>query len=182
MTVVSDEVVVPASRTKTLVLLICAIGFVALGCWFLSLDPKTIEAQHRYSNPLVVYGLGWVTVAFFGFATVAAVWRMFSAKPGLVLNNEGVRIFAIGQDTFLPWSDVSGLSIFEVRRTRLLVVKLTNPDAYLESRGTLRRALGKASLKLCGSPIAVAPNTVALSFDELRQLFARYISQYGNAA
>jgi hypothetical protein len=180
--VVSEEVVVPASRAKALVLLIIASGFVALGIWFLSLDASTIEAQRRYSNPAFIYGLGWVTIAFFGLGIAAAVWRLFSTKPGLVLNSEGVRICAIGQGTFLPWSDISGLSIFEVHRTRLLVVNLKDPEKYIESGGSVRRSMGRASLKLCGSPIAVSSNTVALSFDELSELFARYISRYGSAA
>ena len=177
----SEEVVVPASRTKTLVLLILAIGFVALGFWFLSLDPKAIEPQHRYNNPVFIYGLAWVTVVFFGLGIVAAVWRLFSTKPGLVLNSEGVKIFAIGQDTFLPWRDISGLSTFEVHRTRLLVLNLNDPEKYIESVGKVRRSLARANLKLCGSPIAVSSGTVALTFVELRELFAKYIGRYGGA-
>jgi hypothetical protein len=176
----SEEVVVPASRTKTLMLVTIAVGFVALGFWLLSLDP--IDAQDRYNNPVFTYGLGWASVVFFGLLMVAGVWRLFSTKPGLVLNSEGVKIFAIGQDTFLAWKDISGFSIYQVQRTKLLVLNLKNPEKYIESLGTTRRALAQVNLKLCGSPIAVSSGTVALSFGELRELFAKYIGRYGSAA
>jgi hypothetical protein len=180
--VASEEVMVPASRTKTLMLVIIAVGFVALGFWLLSLDPKEVEAQDRYNNPIVIYGLGCATVVFFGLLIVAGVWRLFSTKPGLVLNSEGVKIFAIGQDTFLAWRDISGFSIFQVQRTKLLVLNLNDPVKYIESLGKVRRALAQANLKLCGSPIAVSSGTVAVSFGELRELFAKYIGRYGSAA
>ena len=178
----SEEVVVPASRTKTLLLVTLAVGFVALGFWFLSLDPETVEAQGRYHYPIFTHGLAWASIVFFGLLVVAGVWRLFSRKPGLVLNSEGVKIFAIGQDTFLAWKDISGFSIFQVQRTRLLVLNLNNPEKYIESLGTARRALAQANLKVCGSPIAVSSGTVALSFGELRELFAKYIGRYGSAA
>lgn len=178
----SEEIVVPASKTKTLILVIIAAGFVALGFWLISLDPKTVEGQDRYNNSIVMYGLGYATVGFFGLLVVAGVWRLFSTKPGLVLNSEGVKIFAIGKDTFVAWKDISGFSIHQVQRTELLVLNLNDPEKYIESLGKVRGALAQANLKLCGSPIAVSSGTVALSFGELRELFKKYHGRYGSAA
>jgi hypothetical protein len=165
-----------------LMLVSIAVGFVALGFWLISFDPKAVEAQDRYNNPLVTYGIGYAAVVFFGLLAVAGGWRLFSTKPGLVLNSEGVKIFWIGQDTFLAWKDISGISTHQVQRTRLLVLNLHDPEKYIASLGKARGALARASLNLCGSPVAVSSNTVTLSFDELQQLFEKYHGRYGSAA
>lgn len=178
----SEAIVVRASRNKTLLLLAPAIGVVALGLWLLLAEPEFIKDQSGYNNPLFIHGLGWTAVLFSGLGVLLAVWRLLSSKPGLILDKNGVKIFTVGQETFLPWRDVTGLSIFKVRRNRMLVLHLRDPDEFIQSIGKPRRPLARASFKLCGSPIAVSSSTMALSFADMHQLFERFISRYGGAA
>lgn len=178
----SEELVVHASKTKALLLLLLAIGFVLSGLWFLSLDREFIEARGRYNNPTIIYGIGWATVSFFGLAVVAIVWRLVSAKPGLTLSKDGVKIYAFSQDTFLPWQDITGLSVYEIHRNKMLVLNLKDPEKYIEVGGRMRRSLARASYKMCGSPIAIPSSTVRLTFRELQELFEDYIRRYASAA
>lgn len=174
----NEALVIPASRTKTFFLLVIALGFVALGLWFLSLDREVIEARDRYNNPLFIYGIGWATVLFFGLAAVAIAWRLISAKPALVLDDQGIRIFAMSQSTFIPWRDITGLAVFELQRTKMMVLKLNDPEKYIEIGGRIRRSLARANYNMCGSPITIASNTVKLSFGELQELVERYVNRY----
>ncbi len=172
--------VVPTSKTKALLLLILAVGFVSLGVWFLSLDPETIEARDRYNNPTFIYGLGWVTIVFFGTAALASCWRLMSAKPGLKLDKEGVTIFLMSKDMFVPWQDVSGLSAFEIQRNKMLVLNLKDPQKYIENRGALGRSVARANYRLCGSPIAISSSAVKLNFLELQELIESYVRRYAS--
>lgn len=177
-----EELVVHASKTKTMLLLVSAIGFVLLGLWFLSLDREFIEARDRYNNPTLIYAVGWATVSFFGLAVAAITWRLISTKPGLTLSKDGVRIFAFSEDTFLPWQDISGLSVYEVHRNHMLVLTVKDPDKYIESGGRIRRSLARANYKMCGSPIAIPSSAVSLTFRELQALFEDYFGRYGSVA
>ena len=178
----SEELVVHASKTKTLLLLVLAVGFVLLGLWFLSLDREFIEARDRYNNPMLIYAVGWASVSFFGLAVVAIVWRLVSRKPVLTLSKDGVKIYAFSQDTFLPWQDICGLSVYEVHRNKMLVLNLKDPGKYIETGSKIRRSLARASYKMCGSPIAIPSSTVGLRFRELQELFEDYIRRYAGAA
>lgn len=174
--------VVHASRTKAFFLLVLSIGFVSLGLWFLSLDPEVISARNRYNNPTIIYALGWATVLFFGLAAVAICWRLVSAKPAFTLDNEGVTLFSHAQETFVPWQDVSGLSVFEIHRTKMLVLNLRDPERYIEKGGAVRRSMARANYRLCGSPIAITSAAVKLSFRELQELFEAYVRKYSGSA
>lgn len=178
----SESLVIQASRKKTLFLIVIGFGFVALGLWFLSLDPAEIEAQRRFDNPAFIRGLGLATVTFFGLCVGAATWRLFSSKPGLALNSDGVTIYAATENTFIPWRGISGLSTYEVHRQRMLVLGLRNPDEYLERGGALRRWVARANFNLCGSPVVIASNTLKLDLKELHELFAHYFKRYGGGA
>ena len=165
-----------------LLLLVLAIAFVALGLWLLLAEPEFVKDQSGYNNLLFIPGLAWAVVLFFGLGVLLAVWRLLSSEPGLILNRNGVKIFTIGQETFLPWSDVAGLSVFGVRRNRMLVLHLRDPEKFIQTIGKARRPLARTSLKLCGSPIAISSSTMALSFAEMHELFKEFISRYGGAA
>jgi hypothetical protein len=177
----SDTLVVPVSKTKIILLLVPGVAFVALGIWILSHDPSDIAVRDRYS-PAYVFGLGVGTVLIFGACLLVGLWRLFSNKPRLVLDSDGVRLFGMWSATFVPWQDVVGLSVYTAHSNKFLVLHLADPESFLESGSRLQRWLGRASIGLCGSPIAIASSSVKLSFGEMQSLFEKYLRRYRVAA
>ena len=178
----SDVLVVPASRVKTAILVMIGAAFVALGVWFLSRDASDIASRDHFNSPAFILGLGIVMVVFFGACVVVAFWRLISSKPSLELGSEGVRIFGISSTIFVPWREVDGLSVYEIHRTKMLVLHLTDPEKYIESGSRLRRSLARANFELCGSPIAIASSTVKMGFGEMQSLFETYLRRYRGVA
>ena len=170
---------VPASRGKTFLLVLLAACFVAFGAWLLTLDAEFIRSQRRFNSPTLIVVVAWITISFFGIACLAGIWRLLSSKPGLVLSDSGIEIIAFGRHTTVPWEDIAGFSIFELKRTRMLVPVLKDPHTYIEDGGAIRRAVARANYKICGSPIAISSDTVKLSFDELTSLVVSYFERYG---
>ncbi len=178
----TDQQIIQTSKTKTLLLVVGSIGFVALGAWFLSLDPTEIESKCCFNNSFFLYAVGIASVGFFGLCAIAAIWRLFSSKPGLIVNSKGIELFAIGPSTFIPWPDVSGFSKVEVQGQKLLVVHLHNPQKYMETGGKFRRSMAAASYKMIGSPISISSNSLAISFEGLYELCETYFQRYANGA
>ena len=174
-----NSITVESSKVKTLLLVIGGFGFIALGAWFLSLDVEEIESKRRFNSPILIYGVGIAVVGFFGICTAGGIWRFFSSKPGLELTSEGINIFAIGPSLFIPWGDVSGFSVYNVHRQKLLVINLHEPDKYIEVGSRLRRRIAKASYELCGSPVSLSSNSLKLNFKELCELCEEYYQQCG---
>ena len=169
------ERVIEVSKTKIWIAVVGALVFVWLGYWLLQLDAAEIEQNRRLDSPVLVHGLGVVTMVFFGLCGVVGLCKLFSTKPGLVLNRDGLLLGAGG---LVPWSEIEGFAVFAVNRQRSLVVLLSDPQKYVESGGAIKRVFNRMNYKLVGSPIALASNALAISFDELHALCIAYHQQY----
>ena len=178
----TEEKVIELSKNKILLLILGSCAFVALGAWLLSLDEATIQSQRRFSNPIVVHGIGLLSVIFFGACGAFGIRKLFDRKPGLVFNSSGIIDHSSGVSAgLIPWSEILGAEIYEIHKQKMLIIKVRNPQKYIERGGRLKQALNKANQKMCGSPIAITSNALKINFSELLSLFNQYKKKYGNA-
>jgi hypothetical protein len=175
-----DETIIELSKTKIVLFLLGASAFVALGIWMFSLDDASIRSQRRASDPTFVHGLGLAAIVFFGICGLYALKKLFDGRPGLVFNNSGIVDNASSVSAgFIPWSEVVGAEIFEIQKQKLLIIKVRDPQEYIDRGSSLRRTLNKANYKMVGSPISISANTLAIKFSELASLFDQYQRKYG---
>lgn len=169
---------IPYSKTKLALLLLGALVFVAGSAWLITLDDTVIRESRRFNNPFIVHGLGLVGIALFGFAALFAVFKLFDKTPGLVMDENGfTHRSSASLFGFVPWSDVVGVDVYQIQRQKLLVVKLADPLKYVERGNALQRAMNRANFNMCGSPITLSSNALAIDFDELRRLFWDYLQR-----
>ncbi|MFT3807976.1 STM3941 family protein [Arenimonas sp.] len=168
---------IPYSRMKLVLLVLGAIVLALGSAWMATLDDATIRETRRLGNPVIVHALGMFGIAFFGLGAVFGLFKLFDRAPGLVLDERGFshRSSALASG-FVPWSDVTGVDVYQIQRQKMLVVKLVNPQKYIEQGNAFRRAINRANFRMCGSPIAISSNALAIDFDELRRLFWDYLS------
>jgi len=177
----ADELVIGSSKHKVTWLILGSFVFVALGAWMLSMDAESLRTEPGlFGDPLFVHGAGIAGIVFFGFCGVFGVRKLFDKKPGLVLNSAGITdnssALAAG---FIPWSEILGAEIFKVRRQKMLVIKVSNPEAYIERGSAVKRILSRANCKLCGSPVVITSNTLKIAFPELLSTFEQYHQKFG---
>lgn len=169
---------IPYSRKKLLLLLVGAVLLTLGSLWLATLDDEVIRGMQRFNSPLLMHSLGVVGVVFFGACAVFAGFKLFDRTPGLILDERGFThragMVAFG---FVPWTDVAGVDVYEIQRQKLLVVKLVAPLRYVERGNALQRALNRSNHRMCGSPITLSANALAIDFDELRRLFWDYLSR-----
>lgn len=174
-----DRQVVLLSKGKNLGLLLIGVVFVALGAWMIAMPDADIEAQRRFNSPWLIHGLGWAAVLFFGLCSLVAARNLFSSRPGLVLDREGLTDQSSGLAVgFIPWRDIAGFEPCILQGQKMLVVLLENPQAYVEKGGPIRRHLYRMNLGLVGSPFAISANALKLDFDELVALCNRHHDRY----
>ena len=180
----TDETVIELSKTKMALLLLASCAFVAAGAWLLTLDAAAIRSDRSFrfffNEPLFAYGLGVLSILFFGFCGVVAVRKMFDKKPGLVLNSSGVFDNASGASArLIPWPDVVGYEVIEIQGQKMLIIQVGDPRKYIDRGGPMRRALNRASYKMGGGTISIPSNTLKIDFPELVALFDQYRRKYG---
>jgi hypothetical protein len=160
-----EEKIIELSKTKIMLGIFGSLAFVALGIWLIPRDPF----------------IGWLSILFFGFTGIRLVIEVFNKKAGLIFNSMGIVINRSNfQAGLVPWNDIAGFSIFEVKGTKMLVILLKEPEKYIEMGNSIRRNLNKINYQMSGSPIAIASSTLKISFDELMQTAQDFYDRYGN--
>lgn len=178
----TDEKAIELSKTKLLLLIAGACAFVAIGLWMLQMDSAEIESQRRFNNPLLVHGIGVVSIAFFGFCGVFGVKKLFDKKPGLVLSAAGILDNCGVSARLIPWSEIVGFDIFKVQKQKMLIVKVTNPEKYVEVGNSMKRTLNRVNFNMCGSPIVITASSLKIGFNELLDVCNTYFAKYGKNA
>ncbi len=169
----TDELVLELSKKKIALLVILACAFVALGSWLLTLDDAFIQSQRRFNSAALVHAIGLVGVLFFGACGLFGLKKIFDAKPGLVFSRSGFLDNASGVSAgFVPWSEVIGFEILEIHRQKMLVVRVKDPERYVERGSSFKRALNRMNHRMCGSPIVISANTLKTSFSDLVSTFS----------
>lgn len=129
-----------------------------------------------------MHGVGLVAALFFGACGLLGIKKLFDGKPGLIFSSSGFIDNASGVSAgFVPWSEVVGLEILEIHKQKMLVVRVNNPQKYVERGSVFNRALNRANHKMCGSPIVISANALKTSFPDLVSTFSQYRERMGSA-
>jgi hypothetical protein len=157
-----DAEIIALSRTKIAFLVLGACALAAIGVWLFSLgDGEVIGTMHR--DPAIVHGTGVVSIVVFGLFGLFGLKKLFDKRPGLILNSSGIVDNASAVSAgLIPWSEVVGTEVFTIRRQKLMIIKIRDPQQYIESEGPLKRALHSANYRMCGSPIVISSNTLKM--------------------
>ena len=130
---------------------------------------------------------GIISLLFGGLGVIAFCWSFFDAKPGLVINRQGV-IFTDG--SLVPWTDIndilvqniliSGKSRQEVRR-KFVTLMVKNPQDYIDKQtNLLKRKMAEMTFNICGSPISIGTNVLRISVDDLHSLLVEKMNEYSD--
>lgn len=174
-----DEKIIELSKTKLRMLVLGSVIFVAMGLWMVQPDSAQIAGQHDYNSPVLMYGIGVIVILFFGFCGVVGIRKLFDKKPGLILNAAGIHDNSSGIAAgFVPWSEITGFSIFEMQNQKTLVINAIEPQRYIMAGGAFKRMLNKMNYKMCGSPVVISVNSLKVGFDELLKICNSYLYKY----
>lgn len=168
-----NEIVIPHSRTKLILLLIGALAFVAIGCWLWTADPRT-----GY-NPVYMKCSAVLGIVFSGLCGIYICIRLFDRRPGFIIDDEGFidnsSAVAAGR---VPWSDILAIRTIEINLQPILVIYVADPQKYMERDGAFTRMLKRANLIMVGSPVTISTSGLNIHFNQLGQLLIEGVEKY----
>lgn len=177
-----NERAIELSRAKLVMTIAGALLFVAAGAW-LVVAPDDSDLFRRFPDPWVGHALGVLAFLFGMAGAVFGIRKTFDRKPGLVLSTAGLVDNSSGVAAgFIPWSEITGLSLFQMHRQRMLIVHVADPEKYIARGNPLRRALNRANTGMAGSPIAISSSALRIPFHELQREVESYLTRYGGRA
>lgn len=170
----SGQLVVNASRSRTLLLIAAALAFVVAGFWMAGLVGDGPSLFQGRSRPLVVV-LGWASVVVFGLALVFLVRRLFDPKPALVLDAQGLvdrsSASAVGR---VDWAEVTEIAAQGEGPNRLIVIDVADREDLLARLPSGRRKLVQASKGVTGYPVNIPVAGLSLPEDDLLAAMRRF--------
>ena len=162
--------VIELSRGKIVLLILISVVFLAVGAWMLTLSDAQLEGSQRMMGPTLLRIVAGAAVILGAICLVAGVVKLRDRRPGLILSAEGITDNSSGVSAgLIPWADVTGFSIFQHQKTRMLVVLVVDPEKYILRGNAVQRLLHRANTGMVGSPISIAATTLKIDFDELKR-------------
>lgn len=165
-----QQVEIPLSKSKMVLMLLGALAFVAIGLWFV-IDPPEIENSY-WGNPTKIAIVGYASILFFGLCAVYLVRKLPDNKPGLVIDDTGLTDNSGGlSGGHIPWTDIKNISVLEMHKQKLIMLEVKNPEDYISrQRSLLKRKGMQLNHKMYGTPLSISANGLKISFDDLMQL------------
>lgn len=151
------------SKTKLVLILCGALGFVALGFWLYGF-------AEQMRGPIFFEAKFWggAAIGFFGLCALIAVVKLCDRSPGLVLDDAGLIDNSSGISAGrILWSDVKGFDVKTVKKQRFLTIEVHDPDKYVQRASAWKRPLVAANAKYFGSPVQISSNALKIDFDTL---------------
>lgn len=170
------------SKVKLILLVIGFLVFVALGVWILGQSPEDFESSRKAGDPVLMYGVGAVCILFFGACLVVGLRGLFDSRPGLVVSEEGVTDRTGGvPNGFIPWSDMTGLTVLTVGSHKFVSIHVKNPEHYTAIGNWFQRMVKRTNVKRHGTPIQLTSMGLKCSFEELQALISDKFNQFVEA-
>lgn len=166
-----DDFVAYPSPKRIALLLLLAIGFVALGLWMGGVFGPP-PASHRYP-PALVFSVAWFCVVFFGLCGVAGVKKLVDGREELRIGPAGIRSTPWSDQT-IPWSEVVDVTTWTYRGSKLIILHLRDASRF-PGRGLAGLVAG-ANRALTGGDIAIALTATDRPFDDALAAIARFRS------
>jgi hypothetical protein len=173
-----ESIEIPLSKKKLILTLMGAIGFVAIGCWFLIAPPQI--SNPVFGNPTTLFITGLASVIFFGLVAVVVIRKLPDNKAGLTINEQGIIDNSSGVSAGLvPWSDIQEIRVSQVMNQKFLMFIVKNPQDYISRQSNaLKRKGMEINYKSYGSPISISANSLQTNFDNLYSLLNKKLNEY----
>lgn len=167
----NNYIEIQISKTKSILMLIVSLLFVCAGIFFLE-DPQKFTLLYRKIHPLIISIVGVASIIFFGFAAIILFKRLFQKKAGLILDEEGIVYDTKSLiNNKIYWKDIDQLSVYALFGQKFVIVKVTNPQEYIEKEtSSVKRNLLAFNFKNYESPFNITASGLQISFDELFSL------------
>ena len=163
------------SRKKNIFLLFLSLLFLAAGIYFV-LHGEEIAAGKR--SPLLVQGIGIAAIAFALLALFFTIKNLLNKRWVLRANPEGLYL-RIRNELFIPWQEITGFQVFEVRGSKSVLIMLKDPQAYIaKEKSPFLRKMMQWNLRLCGTSVSISSSTMQISHKELLALLIEYWNKY----
>lgn len=175
-----EKTEIPLSKNKLFLGIAGSILFVILGIWlFTNADGFQEHSMRLLRYPMIIKGVGILSILFFGATGIYGFRKLFDKKIGLIIDSNGItdnsNASSIG---LIEWNDISEIKTQQVMSTKFLLIKVINPEKYIEkAKSGMKAKLMRTNMKMYGTPLSITSNTLKYDFGKLEKLIQAEFKQ-----
>lgn len=164
----AEQIEIPLSKLKLLLMLAGSIAFVAAGIWFVT-KPTAISTRSFHNSPVLIVIVGAASILFFGVCAIFIVKKIIDNTPGLVINDEGINDNSSGTSAgLILWKDIKKIEKTTVLNQSFIAIIVDNPEEYIDrQKSFIKRKTMELNFKNSQSPINISANGLKCNFNEL---------------
>lgn len=179
-----EEVRIPLSKIKMILLFLGAVLFVALGLLLIFGSFEFHSGSYsRYSyvrQPFFRIPVGFLCVVFFGFGATLFFLKLFDGKEGLIINEKGIfdnsGYFSIG---LIIWNDIVSIENIKQKNNNFILISVKNPEEYMKkAEGFIHLKGMRSNYRWYNSPIIISANFLQIKNKELYNLLMNKIEEF----
>lgn len=107
----SALLIVKSSQTKAFLVGFLGLGFVALGCWLVR------------TGPVLIQGIGWLFIAFFGSCSAIAFWKSTRKRDLLEVRTSSLVVLkSRSSPKEWRWEEIECVVVSNIHGTKILSV------------------------------------------------------------
>lgn len=170
MALIGHRIEIQLSKITLTLAIVGSLTFVGLGLWFV-ISPPSPEHFHRYS-PTTILLAGYASIIFFGLGALILIRKLPDTRPGLIIDDQGIHDNSNGISAGqILWSDISNISVIEIRNQRLILLQVNNPYDYINRQSNkFNKKLMTINYNMYGTPLSLTSNGLKISFADLHKL------------
>lgn len=148
----TEDLIYYNSRKRHALLTLAGLAFVAMGIFMIVTKGN--------------WGLGLITIVFFGACAGVGAWQFFDTRPRLQITDGGIldRTLGVG---LIPWPDIADAYVRSINRENFICLVLHNEEDYMGRLSPLKRKLAGANAALGFTPLSINLSGVDLSAEQL---------------
>lgn len=170
-----DTIKVKGSIKKKILLVLGGLLFTMAGL-VCAISPENV-VSHMYRNTFFIRIVGIIGVLFFGFGSIKFIYSFFTKKYYIIISDEGIfdnsNPSSVG---LIKWDDIISIQRIKIISVKFLMIKVKNPQKYINAKHKLYRKAQMNDFKLVGTPILISTNTLNYSFDKFEEIILKAFS------
>lgn len=178
------------TRKKTFLYLIGSLIFVLIGLFGLGAVTFVVHSESKVTDWSRLIFIGIISLAailFFGFTFFFYLFRIFSRKPSIILNDEGIMDNStFGSTGLIKWEDIKEVKIydFEVKnqygecKQKFLGIVPKDFNKLIESKKWVKNKFLRLNQNYVGAPINIPQNIIKISLEDLEKEIKKRLRSY----
>ncbi|WP_435138264.1 STM3941 family protein [Formosa sp. A9] len=176
----NDEIILPVSKSKIMLLFVGALIFVAGGIQFVYAPQIFANSKYRPKSPELIEIIGITAVLFFGVCAIFGLKKLFDKKTGLKINADGITDYLSATSIgLIKWSDIVGIGTAQVHSQKFVIVEVSNPEYYINlNKSRIGKMAMQSNYNSLGSPISISTISLKITFTDLKELIETHYEKY----